>query len=182
MKKIGVLVIILVVLGGCTTFHQQVYVDQEVDWCEKTVAFLPLQNHSLRPDAGIIVSEYLYTGFIRTGWFGHILEPTYLRREINRLEIDINKMDQYEYAMQVGKKLGVDGIFYGVLAEYDYQHNIQEDPTVSYTLHYLDIETGAVMVSISSSRVGKVIFGNRNLGQVVQQIVERQIKAIEQKK
>ncbi len=178
MKKAGVFVVFLLVIVGCSTFHQQAYVEPGINWSEKTVAVLPLQNHSLRPDAGIVVSEYLYTGFMRTGWFDSILEPTFLRSEIYRLDINLEKMNRQEYALEVAQKLGVDGIFYGVLAEYDYQHNIQEDPTVSYTLHYLDVESEKVMISISSSRVGKVLLGNRNLGQVVQEIVERQIQSI----
>lgn len=163
----------------CSTLYQNVYVEQDFQAEKYDIAVLPLQNYSLRPDAGIVLSEYVYSNMKEAELFNSIMEPTLLRYRIQQEKIDINKLPDHGYAKTVGEKLGVNAIVYGVLSEYDYQHNIQEDPTVSMTLHFFDMEQKKVIWTASSSKVGKICWGNKNLGQVSQEIIAKIIKKLE---
>lgn len=94
----------------------------------RTVAILPMVNETIDVDA----PEKIRTAFAeRLGKYHYQVQPTAKTNDIlnGQFGISLGKQLELATAQQLGEKLGVDGVFYGYLINYDkvttgvYNHN-----------------------------------------------------------
>lgn len=116
--KIALLLIAVTWLAGCAVAPKAVMIPPNPDNPIKRVAILPIFNNSNDVDAPTRLREQFFN---RLGGYHYDIQPLAETSEILNHQMGITLGKQFDMATpeEIGKTLGVDGVFYGYLLDFD---------------------------------------------------------------
>lgn len=117
------------------------------------VAVLPFRNLSSNSYAGDAVSDFLVTELLTRSYFT-LVEPTEVGVALAEMGISGDAVGDAVSARDVARKLGVDAVLYGSVAEFAYSYSLREEPAVSMAVRLVSAETGKVLWAASGAEVG----------------------------
>ncbi len=158
------LLALILALGGCSP-RATTFVHPDVDFSRiRRCAILPFQNLSTDRSAGTRVESLFLTELLRTGKGLVLVEPGETLAALRELRLDPAAPLSPAQILELGKRLGVEGIFTGTVMDCGPEalgRNRVYVVTAEFGL--LETETGAVVwkseVHGSGSSVWRKLFG-----------------------
>ena len=136
------------------------------------VAVLPLENLTEDPLATTVIAEMLSDSLYMTGRFSVMQHTEMVRRLADQNRAMPTAIDRLT-AIEVGRSLGVDGIFFGTVLEYGYLF-FPEQAVVGVQLRLVDTETGSIIWSGMANRSSEDVPFER--GRPLNAVAERAIQ------
>lgn len=181
---IGLGMLIAAIPAGCG--HK--YVSARADHGEvlsgiKSLAILPFENLTKFPEAGKIVADLMATELYISRQY-RMMERTEAVSVCAEQGIRIEESLDAEYARELGRKLGVDGVIIGSVSEYWYRVYREEDeevePAVGFSARLVSVATGEVVWSASITRSSyDLLFSRRDpLNRVAQLAVMEMVRTL----
>lgn len=148
----------LLVLPGCSWIGGRdpgpVYVaGPDVVTSNLRVAVLTFRNLSSNSFAGEAVSEFIATELYAREYF-QIIEPTEVSVQLARMGLKGDSIGDAATAREIARKLGVDAVLYGSVAEFAYSYSLREEPAVSMALRLVAADSGKVLWAASGAEIG----------------------------
>lgn len=160
----------LAVLGffilGCGHHYKRIYLQSEDALAGvRTVGVLPFENLTKFPDTGEIVADLFTTELYSLHRF-KIMERTKIQTYLEEHNDSLPEVIDRTYAQELGRKLGLDGVFIGSVSEYWYRLDRRsyryldewEEPAVGINARLVQVSTGEVIWAASSTRSSRDIF------------------------
>jgi hypothetical protein len=159
-----VLVALAFVFCGCVSSGQSNYKNSLMNFgAIQSVAVLPLQNLSNDDDAPERVRDTFMVMLLATEAI-YVLPPGEVDRGLERLNIRNPAKPTSEQVQKLGQILGVEAVIAGTLREYGPARSGQTQANmISLSLQMLEVETGSIVWSASSTR-GGIGFSDRLFG------------------
>jgi len=187
--KWKILFIMLVpLIAGCGHTTERNYVKSDAATMSiESVAVMPFENLTKFPDAGEIVAA-LFTTELYRGTHFKILDRNQARRILREKQITMPAVVDRRTAQEIGKALGVDGVFIGSVSEYWYRLEKRrgwreegEEPAVGINARLVDVATGDVVWASSHSRSSYDAFSmdRDHINRVAQIVVANMIDSLE---
>lgn len=151
-------------LAGCKTSSARHYQNPEMDFGSiQTVAVLPFQNLTREQQAADRVRDVFSNMLLATGAF-YVVPHGEVIRVLARAGVQNPMAPSNEEIVKLGKQLGANAIFVGVVKEYGELRSGQNAANVvALSAHMQEVETGKVVWSAASAK-GGVSFGQRLFG------------------
>lgn len=142
-------------IAGCAGPSRFVHAQADFPYYEK-VGVIPFESLAQDRLAGAKVADYFFTELLKTG-FSEVMDPGQFQAVI--LQIRGNKPMSASWSTEelsrLGEETGVQGIFMGIVREYEMTRVSREAfPLVSLEVRLLDAATGTVVWSASHTRRG----------------------------
>ncbi|MEW6774937.1 MAG: OmpA family protein [Bdellovibrionota bacterium] len=125
------------------------------------VAVFPFDNHTTYPRAGDIVSDFIASELYAAKKF-RILDRMEVEQGARRINLRIPENVSAAFAQELGRRFGVDGVFFGSVSEYWYPNVTGsmdseqvlkgDEPAVGINVRLLATDSGEVLWSASVSR------------------------------
>lgn len=142
------------------------------------VAVIPFENLSAHPSAGLICAQLMATELYQRRLF-NLLEETEIRRTLADNQVDVAKLADRTYALEVARLLEVDAVLLGSVSDYGYQHGLREEPTVGLNVRLVAATDGSVLWASSHADVGAGMFRRDSVNATAQRVVARMVDALE---
>lgn len=142
------------------------------------VAVLPFENLTAHPSAGLICAQLTSTELYQRGLFAQ-LEETAIRRTLADNRVDISKLSDRTYALEVAQLLDVDAVLIGSVSEYGYQHGLREEPSVGINVRLVGTRDGEVLWASSRADVGAGFWRRESVNETAQRLVGLMVDGLE---
>lgn len=142
------------------------------------VAVLPFENLTAHPSAGLICAQLMSTELYQRGLFAQ-LEETAIRRTLADNRVDISKLSDRTYALEVAQLLDVDAVLIGSVSEYGYQHGLREEPSVGINVRLVGARDGEVLWASSHADVGAGFWRRESVNETAQRLVGLMVDGLE---
>lgn len=150
------------ILAGCASTPLRMKVHGAPLQGHPRVALLPLENLSVRPEAGLLVTRVVFAQLVRTGTCD-VVESGEVDAALQDLRIINSGSLSNDQLQGIAGKLKVDLVLLGSLLEYGTTHATGGDiPSVGVALKLLDSRTGKVVWAAMDVRSGddqETVFG-----------------------
>lgn len=150
-----VFLVLLCACWGCAAPAQFMHPDADLPYYE-TVGIVPFESLEADRFAGAKVTNVFFSELLRTG-FSEVMEPGQFQASMTRVRggTPLNKPWSSSDLAKLGEESGVQGIFTGIVREYEMTRVGRESfPLVSIEIRLLDAATGRVVWSASHTRRG----------------------------
>ncbi|RME76101.1 MAG: hypothetical protein D6785_14140 [Planctomycetota bacterium] len=169
--KICFLFLFLSFLTSCATSFERDYLDSKFKiQPSMVVAVLPFQNFTAHPRAGEIVTHLMTTELYALKRF-QIMPPPQVKKILDSMKFDSEKLDSMEYLEKVGKNLKVSYLVIGSVSEYQYKKGLGEEPVVGINARLVDLQKKKILWASSHSRGGEYFwFSHDSLNRLAQEV------------
>ena len=151
----------------------------------RSIAVMPFENLARHYQAGLIAADLLGTELYISRRF-RVMERSEVQKLCGERGINLPESVDPEFAQEIGKMLGVDGVIIGSVSEYWYRVSREADedaePAVGLNARLVDVATGEVLWACSATRSSYDFFSaqkdplNRVAQIVVREMVDMLIK------
>lgn len=128
----------------------------------RCVAVVPFENQTNKGMAGYQVAEILSSEVIASRAFG-VMEPLEALRSMQKNKIPIPAKYEIGKAVDIGRSLGVDGIFVGTLKKFSFEGPFAEldegAPVISFEVSLIDTSNGSILWSAKMEKKGGEVSG-----------------------
>ena len=166
LTKFGVIVV-FALLVGCASTTVKSYVHPNADFLfVKRIALLPFKDLSNGRDVDKKVREIFLSELLKQGYFD-VVEAGEMHRLLSELKIaEPHNMGSAELK-ELGEKLGVQAVVYGVIEEYRQSVSTGGGafPEVALSIRMVDAESNIVMWMASSARGGSANVSFMGIGE-----------------
>lgn len=140
----------------------------------ESVAILPLDNWTNRPNAGEITAQLLASEFYSQGLFQLAPESSVAAALGQMSDGTAGGGSPFPDPKALADKLDVDAVLTGSVSEYGYKHTLKEEPAVGFNVRLIRRSDGRVIWSSSQSEVGD---GKRaeSVNQLAQRVIQRMV-------
>lgn len=169
----------LLYVTACSTLSQDNYMNTEMDFSAlRSVAVLPFQNLSSDEEASERVRD-TFMGMLLATEALYVLPPGEVARGTNRAGIRAPSTPTSDEIKSLGNILQVEAVITGVLREYGSVRSGSSEATlVSLSLQMMEVETGTIIWSASSTKGGITIVdrlfggGGQPMNKVTEQVCD----------
>ncbi len=149
-------ILLAIILTGCTSYGQRAAALQpETVRAMRRVAILPLENLTEHRTAPDVVSDLLAASLYRSARYDVIVERHEVARRLSTLNQGLPPVLDRTAAIEVGRALDLDGVFYGTVVEYGDRVdrlNRRLDSVVGVTLRLVDPRSGEIVWTARANR------------------------------
>ncbi|MFP3983350.1 MAG: penicillin-binding protein activator LpoB [Desulfurivibrionaceae bacterium] len=159
MKRLSFITLLFLAclaLAGCAvTSSQETYKRTDMNFgMLRSVAVLPFQNLTSEEEAAARVRD-TFSGMLLATEALEVLPPGEMQRGLNRVNPENRHSPTLEEIKELGSVLKVDAVITGTLREYEtLRSGASEAHVISLSLQMLEVETGTIIWSASSTRGG----------------------------
>ncbi len=149
------IVVLIASLTGCSSTGGKTYKNLTMNFAAiQSVAVLPFQNLSQDDDAAQRVRD-AFMGMLLATEAMYVLPPGEVQRGIERVQVRNAATPTVEELKKLGDVLGVEAIITGTIREYGTIRSGQSEASlISMSLQMLEVETGSIIWSGSSTKGG----------------------------
>jgi len=162
--RVGLLGLLMALLAGCAGGNDRTYKNLNMNFAAvQSVAVMPFANLTSDDDAAERVRD-AFMGMLQATEAMYVLPPGEVKRGIARANIRSPETPTADEVKTMAKIVGVDAVITGVLREYGEVRSGQSQANlVSVSLQMLEVETGTVVWSGSSTK-GGITLADRMFG------------------
>jgi polysaccharide biosynthesis protein PelC len=143
---------------SCQPSQQSFVKGDKIHSRARYVALLPFENLTSNPQAGKIVTDLMASELYSVPNF-QMMEQTEIQEKLRMSEYYsedyLESILDNVSAKKMGKFLGVDTVIFGSVSEYRYKMDLSEVPVVGINIRLLDVESGKILWTASSSKTGR---------------------------